>query len=116
LKVLVVGLNPSKKHAKSSTLKNLVKWLDYLNLNTVSFTNLYHGYEIDSNQSLHQIKDIANEYLKVIALGNQVSSALQSLAIDHFKLPHPSGRNRKLNDHNYVHERLEMCKNYLRGA
>lgn len=114
MKVLVVGLNPSKKHGNSPTLKNLNNWLDRLNLGPVSFINLYEGYEInESEKTIQFIKNISKDYDRVIALGNEVSRNLSSSNIGHFKLPHPSGLNRLLNDSRYVREKLEDCKRYL---
>lgn len=49
--------------------------------------------------------------LKFIALGNNASKALKG--IPHFKLPHPSGRNRLLNNKTYVDEQLRLCKAWL---
>lgn len=50
----------------------------------------------------------------VIAFGNEASRALKKLDIPHYKLPHPSGRNRKLNDKYYVAEVLIKCKRWLK--
>lgn len=33
----------------------------------------------------------------------------------YFKLPHPSGRNRKLNDKKYIKQELKKCKEWLNG-
>lgn len=116
MKVLVVGLNPSKKHGDSPSLKTLYKWLTYLDLPVVSFTNLYEGYDIDTSKTQGQfIKSISKEYDKVLALGSIVSNCLRVLDVDHFRLPHPSGLNRQLNDEKFVHDQLEACKNYLKG-
>ena len=55
---------------------------------------------------------ISKGYEKVIALGNVASEALTKINVDHFKLPHPSGLNRKLNDKKYVTQLLKECKEY----
>lgn len=116
MKILVVGLNPSRKHGKSPTLKALYAWLDYFDVRFVSFINLYEGYEIiGSSSQAAYIRDISKEYDRVLALGQSVSSALSVMDIHHFTLPHPSGLNRQMNDKKYVHDQLEACKNYLRG-
>src|SRR5574343_1226202 len=39
---------------------------------------------------------------KIIALGNTAEKALTLLQLPHYKLPHPSPKNRKLNDKNFV--------------
>jgi hypothetical protein len=116
LKILVVGLNPSRKHGQSKTLVTLYKWLDRLNINMVSFVNLYEDYEPDySNSKIEYIKTISRDYTKIIALGNAPSSALHDMDINHFKLPHPSGLNRQINDPRFVDEQIVACKYYLYG-
>jgi hypothetical protein len=49
--------------------------------------------------------------LPVVALGNKASKALRD--IPHFKLPHPSGLNRQINDKNYINYQLLACKRYI---
>lgn len=48
---------------------------------------------------------------KFIALGNNASKALKS--VPHFKLPHPSGRNRQINDPKFIEAKLRECKKWL---
>jgi hypothetical protein len=48
---------------------------------------------------------------KVVALGNEASKALGK--IPHFKLPHPSGRNRQINDALFIKTKLAECKEYM---
>lgn len=116
MRVLVVGLNPSRKGGSSSSLKRLYEWMNYLNLEIVSFTNLYEDYEIRKDKSqIDTVRTISKEYDKIIALGQVVSIALSNVDIDCCSLPHPSGLNRKMNDKEYVHKQLEACKNYLYG-
>lgn len=47
-----------------------------------------------------------------IALGNNASKALKN--IPHFKLPHPSFRNRILNNTCVITDRLLQCKEHIR--
>lgn len=82
----------------------------------VSFINLYDGYGNNyeySNEKL--IKNMVDQYDKVLTLGTRVDHSLGDMDVDHFPLPHPSGLNRQINDPKFVHERLEACKNYLYG-
>lgn len=116
MKILVVGLNPSRKHGKSPTIKHLNQWLKDLDAPMVSFVNLYEGYDIKrTHPDANQIAEMSKGYNKILALGNAVSVTLLRLGISHYRLPHPSGLNRKLNDKRYVHEQLVACKNYLKG-
>ncbi len=48
---------------------------------------------------------------KIVALGNNASKALGDTY--HFKLPHPSGRNRQLNNKQFVAKKLKECKKWL---
>ena len=50
-----------------------------------------------------------------IALGNEAAKELKRQCHSYFKLPHPSPRNRKLNDKKYIALELEKCKNYING-
>lgn len=52
---------------------------------------------------------------KVIALGEKAAEALSKVPVSYFTLPHPSGRNRKLNDKRYVNKVLKQCKEWLNG-
>ena len=56
---------------------------------------------------------VTSNYDKVIALGNVASNSLKKLNIDHFKMPHPSGLNRQLNDKEFEKTKIKECYNYL---
>lgn len=58
---------------------------------------------------------ISKTGVKFVALGNNASKFLNLFSLDHFKLPHPSGRNRKLNDQSYIDSELKKCYLYLKG-
>lgn len=110
-----MGLNPSIKGGKSSTIRVLHTWLDQLNLKYVSFSNIYEeiGEYKDQEIKRDHLREICSNYDKVLALGTKVGDVLGNNGIPHFKLPHPSGRNRQLNDKGFLNERLELCKSYL---
>ena len=56
---------------------------------------------------------VTSKYDKVIALGNVASNSLKKLNKDHFKMPHPSGLNRQLNDKEFEKKKIKECYNYL---
>lgn len=51
----------------------------------------------------------------VITLGANASKLLEILHCPHFKLPHPSGRNRQINDKAFIASKLEECRNWLKS-
>lgn len=53
--------------------------------------------------------------IPIIALGNNASAALRKEFVPHFKLPHPSGRNRQINDELYIKIRLSCCRGYVKA-
>lgn len=48
-----------------------------------------------------------------IALGAEASKMLARCKYEHFRLPHPSGRNRQLNDNDFVDKKLTECRDWL---
>ncbi len=118
MKVVVVGSNPSHSPG-GPTLKNLNKWLIQMNAPIISFCNVAE-FHTENNRPLKRSEynlESLSEYVvggdKVIALGNTASNALKLLKVEHFKLPHPSPRNRQLNDLQFVNCKLEECRIYL---
>jgi hypothetical protein len=118
--ILVVGLNPSNtktvfKAKANSTFHRLNKWFDLLGIKHYSFINIIH--ERGDYSNLHAdyefIRRCINNNCKVIALGELVSKVLSDINIDHFKMPHPSPRNRKINDKLFELILLILCGEYL---
>lgn len=119
-RVIVVGINPSNRHTKvriykNSTFDRLHKWMDHLQVENFSFINCidvrgeYKSNKIDYNF----LEKSINKTYKVLALGDFPSKALKKLNIHHFKLPHPSPRNRQLNDKAFESLILEECRSYI---
>lgn len=50
--------------------------------------------------------------LRIVALGKTAEKALTLLGIPHFAMPHPSGRNRQLNDPEYLSKKIKGLQNY----
>lgn len=62
-----------------------------------------------SDLNLSKLKAVIDEYkpTHVVALGKYAGKACSKLGLtDYFVLPHPSGKNRTRNDHQYVSHRL----------
>lgn len=115
-KVLVIGINPShRKKFKNNTFDRLYRWMDHLGYKHYSFSNVipemgdYSSKMVDNEW----VSSLVNGHDKIIALGGFASKALTKCGIEHFKMPHPSPRNRLLNCKNYEKEVLAECKEYL---
>lgn len=117
MKVLIVGDRPSSlnydpkvpfKGAKCE--KRLDDWLSYIGSMNCKIINQI-DFEHDEIIDLLEMYSRMYSKVKVIALGNNASKALKT--IEHFKLPHPSGLNRKLNDKKFEKEQLKLCRKWL---
>lgn len=117
-RVLVIGMNPSSVEGvkKNSTLHRLNNWMDNIGITHYSFMNViekaadkvYHG-DVDPSR----LRCASLGYNKVIALGGFASESLDKARINHFKMPHPSPRNRLLNDKKYEKDMVKQMKHYL---
>lgn len=103
MNILFVGDEPSKKNKDPKVAfdgtqsgKRLDEWIACLQEH-IQFKAL----KINSNDK-KALKEAAIPQRIVVALGRNASKRLRKLKINHFNLPHPSGRNRKLNDVEYV--------------
>lgn len=114
--VIFVGDCPSKLNKDpniafvgSKSEKPLREWIKRLKVKDVELLNSHTDFlmlciEVESNLGA-----------AVVALGNNASKRLAKSGIPHFKLPHPSPRNRLNNDQNFIDGELKKCKNYLKG-
>jgi hypothetical protein len=91
--------------------------MDALNIKYFSFVNCISspGKYSKSDIEYEFLNKCTREYDAVLALGNFPSEALTKINIKHFKLPHPSGLNRLLNDSNYELSVLNNCREYIYG-
>lgn len=115
--IIFVGDKPSKKNISQSvpfvgtqSYKVLLDWIWRMDIDITSviMTNrdsLYTcgGTSMGSIFRTHTF----------IALGSAASEELDKLNISHFKLPHPSPKNRKLNDKFFVTSQLNLCRIWL---
>ena len=118
-RILIIGMNPSNKPTKgktSATFKKLEKWMDELGIQYFSFCNTYdeQAEAKFSNVDFNRLCTASKGYDKIIALGGFVSASLNKINIDHFKMPHPSPRNRLLNDKSFELDVLNKCRSYLK--
>lgn len=121
--IVFVGDKPSKKNIDPSipfvgtrSYKTLLDWIYKMNID-ISQVKLCNKDFIDGTYE--------DWY---IALGNEAEKALQEKVFwvwnwktqfeekikpHYFKLPHPSGLNRKLNDKKWLESELNKCKEWL---
>ena len=122
--VLFVGSNPSNAstcdiafHSSTKSSQILTGWTSHIKSRTFMHVNVSNNKtkdnrplkqsEIDENidRLLRLISSIQPCY--VVALGQTAAKALRKINQPHYEMPHPSGRNRKLNDKRYVEEKIK---------
>jgi hypothetical protein len=116
-RVLVLGINPSngKRVKQIITLKRLPQWMNTIGVDKYDFANCipYKGRYCQADVDLKDVRRRCMSYDRVIALGNFPSAVLVKIGVRHFKLPHPSGLNRLLNNAEYVRDCLDRCRKYV---
>jgi hypothetical protein len=118
-RVLFLGINPSsaERVRKRSAIHRLRVWVEVLGLGTAyDFMNCIpvKGVYTIKDVDTERVAAVAHKYDRVVALGNFPSTVLKRAGITHYKMPHPSPRNRLLNDPTYEAEQLAMCREYLK--
>lgn len=119
-RVLFVGMNPGiERHPtvkRYSAIGRLHEWCDRMGIAYHSFVNAYDrpgafkSNQIDRNFLLGVL--VLHDG-PVVALGGTVSRILNSLGVEHLVMPHPSYRNRRLNDKAYEDGCIRKCMDYL---
>jgi len=112
--VVFVGDKPSRTNVDSriafvgaKCFPRLVEWIRFLK------PDYYVCYNISTPEDFGKIENLKSAGFKVVALGAKAAEILDGYNIVHFQLPHPSGRNRLLNDRAYVERELKVCYDYI---
>ncbi len=129
MRVLVIGQNPSKSNThpgipflgtRSGAVLN--NWLDQIlqpgdQVTTMNLSNNLDFKVTASNlpDLVLRIKEAAGNFDKVLTLGSMASKIAVKAGLLHYGLPHPSGRNRLLNDKSRIESELEYAKEYIRS-
>lgn len=110
--ILFVGDKPSRLNTDPSVAfkgarceARLNEWITFIGARP------YHTINRTDYNFISAVMMWAAYTLPVVALGNNASKALGK--VPHFKLPHPSGRNRQINDKTFINAKLEECRQYL---
>lgn len=110
------NLSPEVPLVGTKSYKTLLEWLGEMDVD-ITRVRMYNQSDKPfdnylSRQSLNQAVQLGQ--IKVIALGQKAADYLIKTNIDEFfLLPHPSGRNRLINNKKFVTEKLGACKNYI---
>lgn len=115
--IIFVGDCPSKKNISkhvpfigTKSYDTLSEWFNVLDLRFHEYI-LYNSH---TDKLLNKIKIYDDNNFTIIALGNKAADRLKKRGIQIlYKLPHPSPRNRKLNDKQFVINELKKCKEVL---
>lgn len=109
------NLDPQVPLVGTSSYRNLLSWCGRIDLDVTRmrmYNQIDRPFEGLSGASLNVA--IKSCHIKVIALGEAAKKYLLKAGIDEFFcLPHPSGRNRLLNDNKFVKKTLEQCRDYI---
>lgn len=126
--IVFVGDQPSNKNVDpnipfvgTQSYKRLLEWIWKMDVN-ITDVEIYNKDDIDMQYKGRPDRYLVcgywprNHYpdeIEIVALGNEAAKKLEELGLEYFKLPHPSGRNRLLNDKKYVEMKLKECKEWL---
>ena len=125
--IIFVGDKPSDKNIDENvafvgtkSYKTLLDWIYRMNLsiNDVRLINknMVHVYPTD----LCKFVVLGNEAEKVIrkhwsTYWDEPTQQSVTIAAEYFKLPHPSGLNRQLNDEEFINQKLKECEEWIKN-
>ena len=128
MKVLFIGDKPSKRTDPNKAFKGaacekrLTRWIEKVTLKAGLAGWLIdpicrEEYELINRVDKDAIYKTMEYYIQdwpIITLGNEAEKFLLSLSIySYSKLPHPSGKNRQINDLKLINSSLKSCRSYI---
>jgi hypothetical protein len=100
----------------TTSYRTLLEWIGDMDID-ITRVRLYNQINnpfgnVMARASLNRAVEL--KQIAVIALGQKAATYLRKAGItNYFPLPHPSGRNRLLNNKKFVKIKLEACKKYI---
>lgn len=115
MRIAIIGSNPSKHNIDPNipfvgtrSFTRLTRWISYLAEHTDLKSSNFHLLNVSTRISDKEVKytedELANlyynsqDYDMIISLGNNVKKACLKKRVFQYNLPHPSFKNRKLNN------------------
>lgn len=116
MKVIFCGDKPSKTNTSyyiafvgAKCWPRLKAWIQELELHFDDILLINTNTQINISMA----RDFSLIDYKIIAVGSEASKRLTEAKVTHYKIDHPSGLNRKLNDKKYVTQMLKDCYSWL---
>ncbi len=110
------NISPLVPLVGTGSYKNLLKWIGDMDID-ITRVRMYNQSDDPFGNTISRLtlnKAVELDQIKVIALGQKASNYLSNVGVDeYFVLPHPSPKNRLLNDKEYVSIKLSNCKKYI---
>ena len=119
-KVLFVGDKPNPRkniHLEvpfvgTTSYKKLLEWIYRMDLD-IHLVDIANAYDVTGQPQDLESAYTLGEY-KVVALGDAAAERLKQIPkVVYFKLPHPSGANKKGNDTKSLTTQLTKCKKWI---
>lgn len=110
------NIDPAVPLVGTDSYKTLLKWIGEIDID-ITRVRLYNQVDGPFDHMMSRItlnKAVELGQIKVIALGQKAAMYLKKVGVDeYFILPHPSPKNRLLNDPNYIKEKLGALRRYI---
>lgn len=110
------NVSPTIPLVGTTSYKRLLEWIGEMNID-ITRVRMYNQADNPFNNPLSIMslnRAITLDQIRVVALGQKAATYLTKTGIkEHFILPHPSGKNRLLNNQEFVKMKLIACQNYI---
>lgn len=109
------NLSPKIPLVGTASYKTLLNWCGSMNID-VTRVRMFNQCDNPFPQyGIHSLNiAIQQNHIKVVALGGAAQKYLLKAGVNEFYvLPHPSPKNRKLNDAKFIKNTLNQCREYI---